>query len=184
VNYPKEEALKQVCQNRRVRFGKPDSPILAENSRISGQCNKGFKVALEKHMSKNKNTKRKSKDKVSRIKYQTYYTCRDKSHHSKDCPKTRSFIHKVVNDNISHAKPKNDTSIIKMISSPYDSPHAIWVAKQLLLTMKDPTRLGYENLINQVGGGLRCIGNLSIIKRWNHYYIVKCLNHYANINLM
>jgi hypothetical protein len=26
---PKEEALKQVCQNRTIRFGKPEYPILA-----------------------------------------------------------------------------------------------------------------------------------------------------------
>jgi hypothetical protein len=37
-----------------------------------------------------------------------------------------------VNDNISHVKPKNDTSTIKMISSPNDSPRAIWVPKHLL----------------------------------------------------
>jgi hypothetical protein len=33
------------------------------------------------------------------------------------------------------------------------------------LTMKDPTRLGYQNLLNQVVGGLRCIGSLSINKK-------------------
>jgi hypothetical protein len=85
---PKEEALKQACQNWRVRFGKPDSPVLVENSRTYGQCNKGFKIALDKHMSKNKSTKRQSKDKVSRIKHKTCYTCRNKGHLSKDCPKT------------------------------------------------------------------------------------------------
>jgi hypothetical protein len=34
-----------------------------------------------------------------------------------------------------------------------------------LLTMKDPTRLGYQNLLNQVVGGLRCIESLSINKK-------------------
>jgi hypothetical protein len=51
---PKEEVSKQVCQNRRVRFGKLEYPVLTENSKTSEQCNKGFKVALDKHMSKNK----------------------------------------------------------------------------------------------------------------------------------
>jgi hypothetical protein len=48
---------------------KLDGPVLAENSRTSGQYNKGFKVALERYMSKNENIKRQSKDKVSRIKH-------------------------------------------------------------------------------------------------------------------
>jgi hypothetical protein len=89
-------------------------------------------VALDKHMSKNESTKRKSKDKASRIKHQTFYTCRDKGHLSKNCPKTQTFIHKVVNDNIPLVEPKNDTSTIKVISSPYNSPHAIGVPKHLL----------------------------------------------------
>jgi hypothetical protein len=89
-------------------------------------------MALDKHMSKNESTKRQSKDKASRIKHQTCYTCRDKYHFSKDCPKTQTFIHMIVNDNISYAKLKNDTSTIKMISSSYDSPRAIWVLKHLL----------------------------------------------------
>jgi hypothetical protein len=123
---PREETLKQVCQNWMVRFGKPDSPVSTENYRTSGQCNKGFKVALDKHMSKNESTKRQSKNKTSRIKHQTCYTCRDKGHLSKNCPKTKSFIHNVVN-NVSHVDPKNDTSTTKMISSPCDSPRAICV---------------------------------------------------------
>jgi hypothetical protein len=58
ADYPKEEASKQVCQNQRVRFGKSDSPISVENYRTSGWCNKSFKVALDKHISKNESTKR------------------------------------------------------------------------------------------------------------------------------
>jgi hypothetical protein len=85
---PKEEASKQVYQNRRVRFGKPSSPVSAQNSKTSGHCNKGFKVALDNHMSKNESTKRQSKDKASKIKHQTCYTCRDKCHLSKDCSKS------------------------------------------------------------------------------------------------
>jgi hypothetical protein len=54
----REEVSKQICKNRRVRFGKPDSLVLAENFRTSRQCNKVFKVALDKYMSKNESTKR------------------------------------------------------------------------------------------------------------------------------
>jgi hypothetical protein len=137
---PKEETMKQVCQNQMVWFGKLDGPISVENTRTFGQCNKGVKVAFEKYMSKNENTKRQSKDKASTIKHQTCYTCCDKGHLSKDCPKTQTFIHMVVNDDISHVRPKNDTSTIMMISSPCDSPHAIWVPKHLLTNHEGPNK--------------------------------------------
>jgi hypothetical protein len=128
----KEEASKQFCQNWTVRFGKSEYPVLSKNFRTLGQCNKGFKVALDKHMRRNESAKRHSKDKANMIKHQICYTCRDKGHISKNCPKTHTFIHKVVKVNISHMKPKNDTSITKMISSSCNSPHAIWVSKHLL----------------------------------------------------
>jgi hypothetical protein len=44
----KEETLKQVYQNWTVQFGKPEYSILVEKFRTSGQCSKGFKVALDK----------------------------------------------------------------------------------------------------------------------------------------
>jgi hypothetical protein len=136
----KEEASKQVCQNRIVRFVKPKYPVSAENFKTSGQCNKDFKVALDKHMRKNESTKRQSKNKASIIKHQTCYTYHDKCHFSKDCPKTQSFIHKVVKTNISHLGPKNDTSTIKVISSPYDSPCVICVPKYLLTNHEGPNK--------------------------------------------
>jgi hypothetical protein len=97
-------------------------------------------VALDKHMSKNERTKRKPKNKTSRIKHQTCYTCRDKGHLSKDCPKTQTFIHKVVNSNIPHLGPKNDTSAIKVINSPYDSSCGIWVLKHMLTNHEGPNK--------------------------------------------
>jgi hypothetical protein len=139
-NCPKEEVLKQVCQNQTVQFGKSEYPVSVENSRISVQCNKGFKVALDKHMSKNESTKKQCKDRTSRIKHQISYTCHKKCHLSKDCPKTQTFIHKVVNDSIPLLGPKNGTSTIKVISSPYDSLHAIWVPKHLLTNRQWPNK--------------------------------------------
>jgi hypothetical protein len=130
----------QVCQNWTARFGKPEYSISVENDRTSGQCNKGFKVALDKHMSKNESTNRQSKNKANRIKHQTWYICRDKGHLSRDCPKTQSFIHKIVKANISHLGPKNDTSTIKVINSPYDSPRRIWVPKHLLTNNEGPNK--------------------------------------------
>jgi hypothetical protein len=41
---PKEETVKQVCQNWMVQFDKSDGPILIENFRTFGQCNRGLKV--------------------------------------------------------------------------------------------------------------------------------------------
>jgi hypothetical protein len=91
-------------------------------------------------MSKNESTKRQSKNKASRIKYQTCYTCRNKGHLSKDYPKTQSFIHKIVKANISHLGPKNNTSTIKVISSSYDSPRGNWVPKYLLTNYEGPNK--------------------------------------------
>jgi hypothetical protein len=113
---PRNEESKQICKNRTVRFGKQECSVSAENPKTSRQCNKGFKVALNKHMSKNESANRHSKDKASRIKHQICYTCHDKGHLSMNCPKTQTFIHMVVKVNKSHVEPKNDTSITKMIS--------------------------------------------------------------------
>jgi hypothetical protein len=138
---PKEEDSKQIYQNQIIRFGKPEYPVSTENFRTPRQCNKGFKVALNKYMGKNESAKRQSKNKASRIKHQICYTCRDKGHLSKDCPKTQTFIHKVVNNNISDMESKNDTSTIKMISSPCNSPRAIWVPKHLLTNLEGPNKV-------------------------------------------
>jgi hypothetical protein len=137
---PKEEASKRIYQNRTVRFGKPEYSILTENFRTSGQCNKGFKVALNKYMGKDESTKRQFKNKASRIKHQICYTCRNKVHLSKDCSKTQTFIHKLIKVNLSHVEPKNDTSITKMYSSSCNSPHAIWVPKHLLTNHEGPNK--------------------------------------------
>jgi hypothetical protein len=104
-------------------------------------------MTLDKHMRKNKSAKRHSKDKSSRIKYKICYTCRDKGHLSKNCPKTQTFIHKVVKVNISHVEPKNDISIIKMISSSCNSPRAICVPKHLLTHHEEPNKSWVPKLV-------------------------------------
>jgi hypothetical protein len=97
-------------------------------------------MALDKYMSKNESTKRQFKNKASRIKHQTYYTYCDKGHLSKYCSKTQTFIHKIVNDNIPHLRPKNDTSTIKVVSSPCGSHRGIWVSKHLLTNHEGPNK--------------------------------------------
>jgi hypothetical protein len=57
-----------------------------------------------------------------------------------DCPKTQTLIRKVINENISHMGLKNDTNTIKVISSPCNSPHAIWVPKYLLTNLEGPNK--------------------------------------------
>jgi hypothetical protein len=97
-------------------------------------------VALDKCMVKNESSKRQFKNKASRINHQTCYACCDKGNLSKDCPKTQTFIHKIVNDNITHLGPKIDTSTIKVISSPCDSHRSIWVPKHLLTNHEGPNK--------------------------------------------
>jgi hypothetical protein len=101
-------------------------------------------VALNKYMGKNESIKRQSKNKASRIKHQTCYTCRDKGHLSKDCPNTQTFIHKIVNDNITHLGL--DTSTIKVVSSPCDSHRSIWVPKYLLTNHERPNKVWVTKL--------------------------------------
>jgi hypothetical protein len=137
---PRKEESKQVCKNWSVQFGKPEFLISAKNPKTSGQCNKGSKVALNKPMCKNESAKRHSKDKASRIKHQICYTCRDKGHLSKNCSKTKTFIHKVDKVNISHVEPKNDNSITKIISSSCNSSRDIWVLKHLLTNHEGPNK--------------------------------------------
>jgi hypothetical protein len=50
--------------------------------------------------------------------------------------------------------------------------------------MKDPTRLGYQNLLDKVVGGLRYIESLIIKKDDTNCYIVKSMNYYTNIDPM
>jgi hypothetical protein len=103
-------------------------------------------VALNKYMGKNESTKSQYKNKASRIKHQICYTYRDKGHLSKDCPKTQTFIHKIVKVNLSHVEPKNDTSITKMISSSCNSTRAIWVPKHLLTKLEGPNKAWVQKL--------------------------------------
>jgi hypothetical protein len=97
-------------------------------------------VALDKYVSKNESTKKQSKNKASRIKNQTCYTCHEKGHLSKDYPKIQTFINKIVNDNIPYLGPKIDTSTIKLVSSPCDSHCGIWVPKHLLTNHEGPNK--------------------------------------------
>jgi hypothetical protein len=91
------------------------------------------------------------------IKHQTCYTCCDKGHLSKDCPKTQTFIYKIVNDNITHLGPKIDTSTVKVVSLPCDSHRGIWVSKHLLTNHEGPNKAGVPKLCI---ASVFCVSNL------------------------
>jgi hypothetical protein len=148
-----------------VRFGKPDSPVLTENSRTSGQCNKCFKVALDKYMRKNESTKRQSKDKTSRIKHQTWYTCRNKGHLVRIVLKLKLLFIKLSMIIYLTWSPRITLALSRWLVHlvialvPFGYQNTCW------LTLKDPIMLGYQNLLDQVVGSLRYIGSLTINKK-------------------
>jgi hypothetical protein len=78
---------------------------------------------------------------------------------------------------ISHVEPKNDTSTIKMISSPRDSPRVIWVSKVLLTNHEGPNKVWVPKLTCQVIGDLRCIGSLSIDQKMQSISISQAQEH-------
>jgi hypothetical protein len=71
-----------------------------------------------------------------------------------------------------------------MISSSCNSPRTIWVPKYLLIKLEGPNKAWVPNLLDQIVGGLRCIGNLTIKKDDTNWYIVKSMNYYTNIDVM
>jgi hypothetical protein len=121
VDCPRKEESKQVCKNRTARFGKPKYLVLVENFRTSGQCNKGFKVALDKYMSKNESTKDnpRTKQVESSIELATLAVTKV------------TLVRIVLKLKLSFIRlsmiiyltwdPKNETSTIKVVSSPCDS---------------------------------------------------------------
>jgi hypothetical protein len=112
-------------------------------------------------MGKNESTKRQSKNKASRIKHQMCYIWY-KGHLSKDCNKLKlSFItlSKLI---YLMWNPKMTLSLSRwliylvIVLVPFGYQNICW------LTMKDLTKLAYQNLLDQVVGGLRCIWSLTI----------------------
>jgi hypothetical protein len=136
-------------------------------------------------MGKNESMKRQSKNKTSRIKHQTWYTYRDKGHLSNDCTKSQTFIHKIVNDNITHLGPKIDTSTIKMISSSWNSPCAIWVPKHLLTNHEGPNKAWVQKLAWSSYRWIEMHWKLDNQRKDDtNCYIVKRMNYYTNIDPM
>jgi hypothetical protein len=133
-------------------------------------------------MCKNEGTKRQSKNKVSRIKHQICYICRDKGHLSKYYPKTQNFIHRIVKVNLSHVESKNDTSITKMISSSCNSSRVIWVPKYVLTNHEWPNKIWVLKLAWSSCRWIEMYWELDNQRKDDtNCYIVNSMNHYTNI---
>ena len=77
-----------------------------------------------------------------KAKHRTCYTCREKRHLGKDCPKGKS-----PNSNLVHydftklRKDQTGTCAIRVIESPQTSIRAIWVPKHLVSKFYGPNKV-------------------------------------------
>ena len=77
-----------------------------------------------------------------KIKHRTCYTCREKGHLGKDCPKDNPQISNLVHyDFTKLRKDQVGTCAIRVINSPRTSIRAIWVPKYLLTDLDGPNRV-------------------------------------------
>jgi len=77
-----------------------------------------------------------------KAKHRTCYTCREKGHLDKDCPKGNPQISNLVHYNFT--KLRNDqagTCAIRVIESPRTSIRAIWVPKHLVANLSGPNKV-------------------------------------------
>jgi hypothetical protein len=78
----------------------------------------------------------------TKVKHRTCYTCREKEHLGKDCPKGNS-----PNSNLVHydfaklRKDKAGTCAIRVINSPRTSIRAIWVPKHFVTNLDGPNKV-------------------------------------------
>ena len=85
-----------------------------------------------------------SKDDVEsrKAKHRTYYTCREKGHLGKDCPKGNPQTSNLVHyDFTKLRKDQVGTCAIRVIKSPRTSIRAIWVPKHLLTNLDGPNNI-------------------------------------------
>ena len=77
-----------------------------------------------------------------KAKHCTCYTCREKGHLGKDCPKGNPQTSNLVQYDLT--KLRNDkagTCAIRVIKSPRTSIRAIWVPKHLLTNLDGPNKV-------------------------------------------
>ena len=84
----------------------------------------------------------KDNSESNKAKHCTCYTCREKGHLGKDCPKGNSPNSNLVNyDFAKLRKDKAGTCAIRVIDSPRTSIRTIWVPKHLVTNFDGPNKV-------------------------------------------
>jgi len=116
-------------------FVNPVAPVFAGKPDI--KLNKGFLKAQAKF---NDHQASRNKEKIiSNIKNKICYTCRQKGHLGKDCPKGENHKPKLVHSNVvKYSWNSNDPCATTVVVSPRTSTKAIWVPKSLFSNIVGP----------------------------------------------
>ena len=84
----------------------------------------------------------KNNSESSKAKHRTCYTCREKGHLGKDCPKGKSSNSNLVHYDFTRLrKDKAGTCAIRVIKSPRTSIRAIWVPKHVVANLDGPNKV-------------------------------------------
>ena len=120
---------------------RPVRPVSAQNAQPrSYKHNQESNSWVRPRMKQVQNIKDNSES--SKAKHRTCYTCREKGHLGKDCPKGKS-----PNSNLVHydftklRKDQTCTCAIRVIESPQTSIRAIWVPKHLVSNLYGPNKV-------------------------------------------
>ena len=138
----KKDILLQNAPFSRTRWDltRPVRPVGAQNAQPhTYKCNQVSNSWVKPKMKQVQNFKDNSES--SKAKHRTCYTCREKGHLDKDCPKGN-----LPNSNLvryDFAKLRQDqvgTCAIRVIDSPRTSIRAIWVPKHLVSNLYGPNK--------------------------------------------
>ena len=104
---------------------------------------KSKQVLNSKVMPKSKQVQSYGDDVESRkIKHRTCYTCREKGHLGKDCPKGNAQTSNLVHYDFTKLKEdKAGSCAIRVIKSPQTSIRAIWVPKHVVANLDGPNKV-------------------------------------------
>ena len=84
----------------------------------------------------------KDNSESSKAKHRTCYTCREKGHLGKDCPKGKSPNSNLVHYDFTRLrKDKAGTGAIRVIDSPRTGIRSIWAPKHLVANLSGPNKV-------------------------------------------